>query len=388
MTPLQIRATAPQASSHKALALITQDSLREICAASGPFVTVFLPARHPGSADLPRAQGVKTILRNAAQELERRQFQGPIDQLLKPLEELAENPASLAGGSDSVIFVGPGGLRHFALPAPTGERVIVASHPHVTPVLGRLMPVQEFYILAIAKKILRLGRWQNGQCTEVPLPASVPKSFEEALILDQPDHDLQNRSAGGNTRFGTGSERDLVHDRLHHFFQVVDRELAGFLKGAPLVLVGVTQELAAYRSVSKYPRILTATPTSPEHLTWDELKDRAQEAVLGAQRAEAEEVLREFREKVRRDRVASGVREVLNAAREGRVHRLLCENNAAHEGLLGPSFPVDSAHVEGEQDLINAAVVEAIRGHGEVYMLASEELASSSPIAAILRYSD
>ena len=131
---------------------MAQDSLKAICAASGPFITIFLPARHPGTADLPRAQGLKTILRDAAQELERRRFQGPIDQLLKPLEELAENPASVAGGSDSVIFVCPGLFRHFGLPAPTSERLIVASHPHIIPVLAHLMPQQEFYVLASRRR--------------------------------------------------------------------------------------------------------------------------------------------------------------------------------------------------------------------------------------------
>jgi hypothetical protein len=394
MTSSQTHASALPASSRQAPELITQDSLRAICAAPGPFVTIFLPARHPGSADLPRVQGLRTILRDTGQELERRRFQGPIDQLLKPLEELAENPASLAGGSNSVIFVSPGLFRHLGLHAPTSERLTVASHPHITPVLAHLMPLQEFYVLAIAKKLLRLGRWHNGQCAEVPLPASVPKSFEEALVFDQPDHDLQSRSAGGSsaqvgpTRFGTGSERDLVHDRLHHYFQIVDRELTGFLKGNPLVLVGITQELAAYRSVSKYPRLLAARPTSPEHLTWDELKERGQEAVLDAQRGEAERVLGELRETARRDHVTSGIRDVLEAAREGRVHKLLLENDAEHEGLLGPSFPMDSARIEGEQDLINAAVVETIRGHGEVYVLDQGELGGSSPIAAVLRYSE
>jgi hypothetical protein len=315
-----------------------------------------------------------------------------MDQLLKPLEELAENPAGLAGGSDSVIFICPGLVRHLGLPAPASERLIVASHPHITQVLPHLIYLQEFYVLAIAKKVLRLGRWHNGQCAEVPLPVSVPKSFEEALVFDQPDHDLQSRSAGGSsaqvgpTRFGTGSERDLVHSRLHHYFQMVDRELAGFLKGVPLVLVGVAQELAAYRSVSRYPRLLAAKPTSPEHLTWGELKQRGQVAVLEAQRWEAKKALDEFRETARRDHVTSGVREVLEAAREGRVHKLMLESNAKHEGLLGPSF--SSARVGGEQDLINAAAVETIRGRGEVYVLDQGEIGGSRPIAAILRYSD
>jgi hypothetical protein len=312
---------------------------------------------------------------------------------LKPLKELAESPASFLGGTDSVTFVSPGTFHHLGLPVPTSERLIVASHPHITPALASLIPQQEFYVLALAKKLLRLGRWHNGQCTQVPLPRNVPASFEEALVFEQPDHDLQSRSGGGSsaqvgpTRFGNGSERDLVHDRLHRYFQIVDRELTILLKGAPLVLVGITQEVAAYRSASEYPHLLAARPTSPEHLTWDELKKHGQEAILEAQRAEAEKVLVEFRETARRDHVTHGIREVLEAAHDGRVHKLLLENNAEYKGLLGPGFPMDYARLEGEEDLINVTAVETIRGHGQVYMLDQGELSVSSPIAAVLRYS-
>ena len=347
---------------------------------------------------MPRAERLKTILRDAAHELERRRYQGPIGSLLKPLEELAEAPASHAGGSDSVIFLSPGIFRHFRLTAPTQERLIVASHPHITSILAHLMTQREFYVLAITKKLLRLGRWYDGHCVEVPLPAGVPRSFEESLVSDRPDHDLQSRSSAGGaysaqtgpTHFGTSSssERDLVHERLHHYLQIVDRELAGFLEGAPLVLVAIAQEIAAYRSVSEYPHILAAKPTSPSHLSWAELGERVQEAVLEAQRGEAERVLGEFRETARRDHVTSGIREVLEAAREGRVNKLLLEKDAEHEALMGPSFPVDSAHLEGEQDLINAAAVETIRGHGEVYMLDQGEIGGTGSIAAVLRYSD
>lgn len=255
------------------------------------------------------------------------------------------------------------------------------------------MPQRVFYVLAISKKLLRLGRWHDGQFAENPLPSGVPTSFEEDFVFDQPDHDLQNRSAAGSpsaqvgpARFGTGSERDLVHERLQRYFQLVDRELTGLLEGAPLVLVGVAEELAAYRLVSEYPHVLAAKPTSPGHLTWAELRDLGQEAVLETLRREAKKALAEFREMARRDHAASGVREVLEAAREGRIHKLLLEKNAEQEGLLGPSFPMDSGHVEGEQDLINAAAVETIRGRGEVHLVEEGELDALGRVAAILRY--
>ncbi len=64
--------------------------------------------------------------------------------------------------------------------------------------------------------------------------------------------------------------------------------------------------------------------------------------------------------------------EILEAGREGRIHKLLVEKGVEHRDLLGPSFPADSAVIEREQDLINAAVVETIRG--EVYMLNQDGL--------------
>lgn len=86
------------------------------------------------------------------------------------------------------------------------------------------------------------------------------------------------------------------------------------------------------------------------------------------------------------DYALSGIRDVQEAAREGRVHRVLVEDNAKCVGLLGPSFPMDFGCLEGEQGLVNAAVVETIRGYGELYMLDQGEIGGSSPITALLRY--
>ena len=99
--------------------LLSRGSLQEVCAAGGPFVTAYLPARHPGAADSPNAERIRTVLREATDELEQRRFLEPMGPILDPLRELAENPEGLAGGRDSVVFASPGLFRHFALGAPT-----------------------------------------------------------------------------------------------------------------------------------------------------------------------------------------------------------------------------------------------------------------------------
>ncbi len=372
--------------------LLNQDSLNEICTAPGPWITIFLPAFHPGALDLPGAERLRTMLRDAELELNRRRFAGSNERFLKPLKDLSTSPSSLAGGASSAIFLSPGTFRHLRLPAPTGERLVAASHPYITPLLEHLLP-RVSYVLSVSKKLTRLGRWRGGAFTEISLPVGVPNSFEEDLVFDQPDHDLQNRAASasasqvGPARFGTGSERDLVHDRLRRYFQRLDREIAGILRDAPLVLVGVAEELVAYRSAAGNRQILTAKPTNPDHLNLEELRELCEEALLAARREEAEKVLSQIRETSRRDLVTSGIREVLEAAREGRIHKLLVQKDTECQGLLGPLFPVDDTSVEGDQDLINAAVVETIRAGGEVFVGNQVELGDRS-IAALLRYSE
>ncbi len=387
------RKTRRQTTAPQQWDLLGPESLKAVCTAPGPFITLFLPARHPGAADLSSAERMKTMLRDAERELENRRFQGAITQMLKPLQNFASDPRLHAGGSASVAFVSPGIFRHHRLLEGCAPRLVAASHPHIAPLLAHLLPVHEFSILAIAKKHVRLARWYEGRCEEVPLPAGVPQSFEEFVALNQPDHDLQNRSSAGPAgqvgaaRFGTGDERDSLHERLHQYLRRVNHGLSTTLNGAPLVLVGIAEELAVYRAVSDYPRVLEAKPTSPEHLSWNDLAERSLQAVMENRRREATEVLGEFHRTTRRDHVTSGVRRVLDAALQGRVHRLLIEQDAHEMGLLGPLFPVNESRLEGEQDLINAAAVETIRARGEVDVLDPGTLGEAGPIAAILRYS-
>ena len=109
---------------------------------------------------------------------------------------------------------------------------------------------------------------------------------------------------------------------------------------------------------AEYPNILEARPNSRERLTWPEMAKRAEAALLAKRSSEAESALEEFREAKRRDRVLSGAHETLEAAREGRVHKLMVERGAELQDLLGLIYPPGAAPLEGPQDLINAAAAE------------------------------
>jgi len=259
--------------------------------------------------------------------------------------------------------------------------MVIADHFYLTPFVSSAFAPHEFFVLGLSMKHLRLFRYVNGECYELPLPAAVPPSLDAAGGFDKPDHQLENRSASGpstgamkGVRVGTLSDREAFPEYLHHFFGIVDRGLKPTLDGKPLLLMGVHEEVAAYRRAAKHPHILTPDCLgNTEFLTTSNVAVCAADACRKHYQLLAERVLAEYREMPDRSRTLADVPAVVRAAAEGRVHRLCVRTGSE---VAGPS---------GE-DLVNTAVVETLRAGGEAFMLPQDKMTAAQPLAAILRY--
>jgi hypothetical protein len=259
--------------------------------------------------------------------------------------------------------------------------MVIADHFYLAPFVSSAFAPHEFFVLGLSMKHLRLFRYVNGECYELPLPAGVPPSLDAAGGFDKPDHQLENRSASGpstgamkGVRVGTLSDREAFPEYLHHFFEIVDRGLKPVLDGKPLLLMGVHEEVAAYRRAAKYAHILTPDcPGNTEFLTVSNIAVCAADACRKHYQLLAERVLAELGEMSDRSRTLADVPAVVRAAGEGRVHRLCVR---AGSEIAGP----------GGEDLVNAAVVETLRHGGEVFMLPQDKMPAVQPLAAILRY--
>ncbi len=175
-------------------------------------------------------------------------------------------------------------------------------------------------------------------------------------------------------RVGTLSDREKFPEYLHHFFETVDRELKPTLDGKPLLLMGVHEEVAAYRRAAKHPHILTSDYLgNTDFLTLPNIAALAAKACRAHHQLLAERVFAEYLEMPDRGRTLAHVPAVARAAAEGRVHRLCVRTGAE---FAGP----------GGEDLVNAAVVETLRAGGEVFILPQDKMQAAHPLAAILRY--
>ena len=374
--------------------LLTKDIIPDLIHADGPCITFLLPPFRPGEHSETAAAVLKVELQQATKDLTGRELAEPlIAALLEPLHQLSEEKSSLAGsGTDRVIFRSQGIFRQVALPVPASPArpCTVGDCFWIRPILPSLALPEHIFVLEITKKSVSLLACGLTGILPTELPKGTPKTLDEALGFKAPDHDLMNRSASGpstgamrGVQFGTGSEREAKHAHLHDFYRLVDRGVIELLRSnhAPLILAGVEEDVAIYRSISNYSNLLEqGIHGSPgAEMTRERILRKVHDITLfDFQRRRALE-MSESKERLEPGRFSTDLESILQAAAEGRVSDLyLDENGQRMEAVAGNANWHD-------EDLLNVAAVETLRRGGAVYSLPSH-LMAGAVAAAAFRY--
>lgn len=379
--------------------LLSQDVIPELIHAEGPCLTLLLPPHRPGEPSETSAVLLKVEIQQAAKDLSNRGIAEPlIATLLVPFHELSQETSSLTGsGLDRAIFRSQGVFRQVALPvtASPARPCTVGECFWIRPILPSLALPEHTYVLEITKKAVTLLACSLTRVLLIELPKGTPKMLDEALGFKAPDHDLINRSASGpstgamhGVQFGTGSEREAQHAHLHDFYRLVDRGVIELLHSSqpPLILAGVEEDVAIYRSLSNCPNLLEqGIHGSPgAELTPERVLRKVHDITLfDFQRRTALE-MSESNERLAPARFSTELEAILQAAAEGRVSDLYLDEYGQRMGnFAGKRF---GGHANWhDEDLLNVAAVETLRRGGAVYSLPSH-LMDGAVAAAAFRY--
>jgi hypothetical protein len=309
--------------------------------------------------------------------------------LARSLEQLGALLEGEHGGPGITLLAAPGAEMVYQTPGVAFERLTIASRFHILPLLAAALAPQEFYILGLSKKQVRLWHYSHGTCEERELPPGVPADIEAAGGYSPPDHALKNHSAAGPStgamrgrRFGTSSDRDSGGEHEHHFFRSIAKGLKETLDGEPVFLIGVREELAESRRAMKDLRVFTAEwHTSPQYCSLAEVRARACDAAMSEYLRAGQHALQSLPEV--REKLMGEPEGILKAAAKGRVRCLFVA-----QGAQAPASPAqaNSVGLYPGEDLLNAAAVETLRTGGEVFTIPGETLTGAVPIAAVLRY--
>ena len=382
---------------------LTLDQLKGLAQqAANPSISLFLPTHRSGQENQQDPIRLKNLLRDAEQHF-LKSGMGPreVSALLQPAQALLDDSYFWRHQYDGLaVFMAADDFHSYRLPFCVEELLIIARSYYVKPVLPLFTNNGHYYILAISQNEVRLFEGTRHSVGQIDLPAEIPTSLNEALKLDEPEKQLQmhtGSSPGGASTgmfHGQGSGAEEQEAGIEHYLNLVDSGLKKIFREqqAPLVLAGVDYLLPIYRKVSEYAHIMPEGITgSPEHLRSEELQEQAWPIVEPYFRQEMEKTVAQYQQHAGTDKAADNIKEIVVAAVNGRVDRLVLAVDTQVWGLFNRDTGEVFYYQEGQRKedhlpLLDFAAMQTLQNGGTVFALSQDEMPTKSAIAAIFRY--
>jgi len=367
----------------------------------GPCISVFMPTHHAGMETSQDPIKLTNLLRQAEKQLQELGIRSPdARELLSRADKLIKDPFFWRKQADGLaIFISPGVFRTYRLPLQVDELVVVTSRFHLRPLLRLLNSEDQFYILALSQKDVRLFRCNQYDITQVNLE-NVPKSINEALRYDDfsTKEQFHTRVASGpigntNSMFrghGTGIQ-DLKPDILRYFLQVNDG-IHNVLKDdhAPLVLAAVDYLLPLYKEANTYGNLFSEGITgNPDGLSPEMLHKQAWPLIESYFSKVKESSAARFMDFAGTGLSSNAIKEILPASYFGRVDTLFIARSSHLWGNFAPNTNAVTIHKQaepGDEDLLDYAALQTYMHHGAVYNVRPEEVPGTGEAAALFRY--
>ncbi len=357
-----------------------------------PCVSLFLPThRHPPQVDQDSIR-LRNLLRDTRTQLEKAASPEQVRRLLEPLAGLAKPSVRGPIGDGMAVFRSADLFRHYVVPAPLPERVVVADTFYLRPVLPFLDVNQRYYLLTLSQKQVRLFAGtplSPLRAVEVP---DLPVSLEDALGAEHGEAFLTVRTAGRGSAdtlyHGHGDAEGAREEDLRRYFRMVDAAVWKRLRRerAPLFLAGVAHHLPLYRELSRYPSIAEqGLEGNVDDIGAEELCERALPLLEDLCRAHQDQILKEFARSRDQGLAELELKAIGRHAVAGRVSRLLLGRGREKRGVFDHrtgQLRSLAASDDVLDDLAQAVLVRA----GEVMTLPAEQIPGAAAAAAILRW--
>ena len=382
---------------------LTLDQLKKLAQqTANPSISLFLPTHRTGQDTRQDPIRLKNLLRDAEHHF-LNSGMGPreVSAILQPAQALLNDSYFWRHQYDGLaVFLAADNFHSYRLPYCVEELLIIAQSYYVKPVLPLFQNNGHYYILAISQNEVRLFEGTRHSVGQIDLPAEIPTSLNEALKLDEPEVQLQmhtGSSPGGASTgmfHGQGSGAEEKEAGIEHYLSLVDSGLKKTFREqqAPLVLAGVDYLLPIYRRVSDYAHIMPEGITgSPEHLRAEQLQEQAWPIVEPYFRQAVEKIMAQYRQLAGTEKAADNIKEIVAAAVNGRVDRLVIAVDTQVWGLFNPDTGEIVYYQEGQRKedhlpLLDFAAVQTLQNGGTVFAVSQDEMPTKSAIAAVFRY--
>lgn len=367
-----------------------------------PCITIYLPTHSSGVEVNEKHDFIvfKNLLQEATRELATMGMTtDEIDELLKPAHALLRDDSFWLNLSEGLaVFVAKGFFKTLKLPQPTKQELHINAAFHLSPLVPFVGHTDHFYLLVFSKNASAFYKGDAFGLQRMEVEG-LPQGLNDVIHFEEKSARKLFRG-GGTATPGAGANfhghgSGLADDReyLMHYLTEIDQTLHTEVLGnerAPLVLAAVEYMVGAYRQASGYDHIAEkAIIGNYDHEDTQSLFRRAREIMAPYFKGRSKRALENYYNQLATPRTSSMPDKVIPASFYKQVADLFVEKDAHIWGSFDEQANVLAIHHEkqdGDECLINLAVVNTLMNGGNVHILDAERMPKQAVIAATMRY--
>ena len=271
------------------------------------------------------------------------------------------------------------------------EVAMVTEVPQILPLMLDEATATDFDILALNADSIQLYHNHGHQVRSVSLPDDAPQTLKGTLGTEIRGGELNSVSQGGGhvTYHGHNEKSAEKASDQRRFYQAVDQYLLTNYsnpKKMPLVLMGLAENVAVFREISKNHHLLpklavVKSPATLDFVELDDLHDPVRATLRDRRRQHFANVIENARGNGSyTDELAT----IVSAALRGQIAILFVQAGARiHARLEGDQIERDSKAAQ-HANLLNT-LADIVLGHGgQVELLPEAHL--SAKVGATMRY--
>ena len=363
-------------------------------------VSLYMPTVKAGKETRQNPTRFKNLVKRAREELATMgTSEDTVESLLKPVEDYAVDPEVWKNQNRALaIFVSPEVFRVVNVPFEVEEQVIAGPRFHLKPILRLLLADTDFYALKVGLGGSRLYYGNRYSVHPVDVPG-MPDGMEDALRYD--DFDTPHKT-GQRMPAQHGAQATAIHAHataeeklnrdIDRYLRRLERSVSEYLNGSqePLVLAGTEYVLPVYRAHNRYRALLDEdVATNPNSLDEDALREAVWQRIEPGFRERRRQAVEQFNSFHGHGRTGEGAEELAPAAIQGRVQTVFARTGEPVWGSISPdgtSVEVHGKKQPGDVDLVDVVTVKSFMQDADVHLDPEEDLTTTLPVAAILRY--
>lgn len=382
--------------------LITKEILQSLASVNGdPCISVYLKTHSYGGEKNEQKDTIvfKNILQQLTYQLRQNGVeQDRIERLLKPGYELVRNNQFwFELNKGLAVFISDNEFKYMKLPFEPKEEILFNSSYYLAPLIPLLTGYDYFYLMVLSKKSAKLFRADQFGMAFIPIE-EMPNGVNDVVRLEEKEDQKLFRTdtagAGQGANFhGMGGGKPDEKKNIEIYFDEVDESAWRAVlnkENVPLLLAGVEYLIPIYKSVAEYknvwPEYLTG---SYEHEDPNIIYRDALEKMEPYFRQRHDKALEMFGNNSANEMTSSIPSDVIPAAYYSRVWHLFIEKDQHIWGKfdeVNNQLTIHEERQEGDECLIDKAIIKTILNGGEVHLLEKERMPAQSKIAGLMRY--